>query len=71
VASLDYMILLSPREIDVAVWSRDTDRQWQRSRHYAPGDTIPLPLLLLEISLPLSILYEGIDLRPEWPRVVE
>ncbi len=68
-ASLDYIILMSPREVDVAVWSRDADRQWQRSRHHALADVIPLPLG--EISLPLSVLYEGIEIRPEWPRPVE
>jgi Uma2 family endonuclease len=69
VVSLDYIILMSPREVDVAVWSRDAGRQWQRSRYHAPTDVIPLPLL--EISLPLSVLYEGIDIRSEWPKAVE
>lgn len=69
VASLDYIILMSPREVDVAVWSRDAERQWERTRYHGPDDTIPLPLL--GISLPLAVLYEGIDIRPEWPRVVE
>jgi Uma2 family endonuclease len=68
-ASLDYVILMSPREVDVAVWSRDTMRQWQRSRYHALADVIPLPLL--GVSLPLSILYEGIEIRTEWPRPVE
>lgn len=68
-ASLDYIILMSPREVDVAVWCRDATRQWQRSRYHVPDDVIPLPLL--GVSLPLSILYEGIELRPEWPRPVE
>lgn len=69
VASLDYIILMSPREVDVAVWSRDADRQWQRNRHHALTDMIPLPLL--EIALLLSVLYEGIEIGPEWPRPVE
>jgi Uma2 family endonuclease len=68
-ASLDYVILMSPREVDVAVWSRDATRQWQRSRYHALVDVIPLPLL--GVSLPLSVLYEGIEIRPEWPRPVE
>jgi Uma2 family endonuclease len=68
-ASLDYVILMSPREVDVAVWSRDAMRQWQRSRYHALVDVIPLPLL--GVSLPLSVLYEGIEIRPEWPRPVE
>lgn len=66
--SLDTIILMSSREVDVAVWSRDADRQWQRSRYQVPADVIPLPLL--GVSLPLSVLYEGIDVRPEWPRPV-
>lgn len=69
VASLDHIILMSPREVDVAVWSRDAERQWQLTRYHATDDTIPLPLL--GISLPLSVLYEGIGVRPEWPRAVE
>jgi Uma2 family endonuclease len=67
--SLDYVILISPREVDVAVWSRDASREWQRSRYHTLADVIPLSLL--EASLPLSVLYEGIDIKPEWPRPVE
>ena len=67
-ASLDTIILMSPREVDVAVWSRDADRQWQRSRYHALADVISLPLL--GIALPLSVLYEGIEVRPERPRPV-
>jgi Uma2 family endonuclease len=67
--SLDDFIVMSPREVDVAVWSRDADRQWQRSRYHALPDVIPLPLL--GILLPLSVLYEGIEIKPEWPRPVE
>jgi Uma2 family endonuclease len=69
VASLDTIILMSPREVDVAVWARDAERQWHLKRHRASDDTIPLPLL--GISLPLPGLYEGIEIRPEWPRAVE
>lgn len=68
-AALDYIILMSPREVDVAAWSRDAQRQWQRNRYHLLTDVIPLPLI--GISLPLSVLYEGIDVRPEWPRPVE
>lgn len=59
---------MSPCEVDVAVWSRDADRQWQRSRYQTLADVIPLPLL--GVSLPLSALHEGIEVRPEWPRPV-
>lgn len=65
-APLDYIVLMSSREVDVAVWSRDADRQWQRNRYQTLPDIIPLPRL--GVSLPLSALYEGIDVRPEWPR---
>jgi len=68
-ASLDYIILMSPRGVDVAAWSRDAGRQWQRSRYHVLTDVIPLPLL--EISLPVSVLYEGIEIRSEWPKPVE
>ncbi len=68
-ASLDYIILVSPREVDLAAWSRDADRQWQRSRYHTLADVIPLPLL--GVLLPLSVLYEGIEIRLEWPRPVE
>lgn len=68
-ASLDDIILMSPCEVDVAVWSRDEERQWHRTRHLAPDDVIPLALL--GISLPLAVFYEGIEVRPEWPRAVE
>ncbi len=68
-ASLDTIILMSPREVDVAAWSRDTHRAWQRGRYYVLTDVIPLPLL--DISLPLSVRYEGIELRPEWPKPME
>jgi hypothetical protein len=68
-ASPDYIILISPRELNVAAWSRDADRQWQRSRYHALADVIPLPLL--RVSLPRSVRYEGIEIKPEWPRPVE
>jgi Uma2 family endonuclease len=68
-ASLDYIVLMSPREVDVAVWSRDGERHWQRTRHLTPDDVIPLPLL--GTSLPLAVLYEGIDVRHEWPKAVK
>jgi Uma2 family endonuclease len=68
-AALDTIILMSPREVDVAAWSRDAQREWQRSRYYRLADVIPLPLI--GVSLPLSVLYEGIEIRPEWPRPVE
>ncbi len=68
-ASLDYIVLMSPREVDVAVWPRDVHRQWQHGRHHTLADVIFLPQL--GISLPLSVLYEGIEIRPEWPRPVE
>lgn len=67
-ASLDYIVLMSSREVDVAVWSRDAERQWQRNRYQALAEVIPLPLL--DVSLPLSALYEGIEVRPEWPKSV-
>jgi hypothetical protein len=38
-------------------------------RYHSLADVIPLPLMGL--SLPLSILYEGIEIRPEWPGPVE
>ncbi len=66
--ALDYIVLMSPREVDVAVWSRDAQRQWQRNRCRALADAIPLPLLGL--SLPVSVLYEGIEIRPEYPKPV-
>ena len=69
IAALDYIILMSPTEPDVVVWSRDEARQWQRKRYQSADDAIPLPLL--EASLPLAILYDGIDLRPAFPRAVE
>ena len=59
---------MSPREVDVAVWSRDAGRQWQRGRYHVLDDVIALPLL--GVSLPLSVFYEGIEVRPEWPRAV-
>ena len=69
VAALDYIILMSPTEPDVVVWSRDETRQWQRNRYRSVDDVIPLPLL--EAALPLVTLYDGIDLRPAFPRAVE
>ena len=69
IAALDYMILMSPTEPDVVVWSRDEARQWQRQRYQSVDDVIAMPLL--EASLPLAILYDGIDLRPTFPRAVE
>jgi Uma2 family endonuclease len=67
IAALDYIILMSPTEPDVVVWSRDEARQ--RQRYQSVDDVIRLPLL--EASLPLAILYDGIDLRPAFPRAVE
>jgi Uma2 family endonuclease len=69
IAALDYIILMSPTEPDVVVWSRDAARQWQRKRYQSVDEVIPLTLL--EASLPLAILYDGIDLRPGFPRAVE
>ena len=68
IAAFDYIILMSPTEPDVVVWSRDEAQQWQRRRYQSVDDVIPLPLL--DASLPLGILYEGIDLRPAFPRAV-
>ena len=67
--SLDYIILMSSREVDVAVWFRDDDREWRRSRFHGLDDVIPLPLL--GTAVPLAALYEGIDVRSEQPRPVE
>ena len=50
---------MSPTEPDVVVWSRDEARQWQRQRYQSVDDVIAMPLL--EASLPLAILYDGID----------
>jgi Uma2 family endonuclease len=69
IAALDAIILMSPTEFDVVVWSRDEARQWQRKRYQSADDVIPLPSL--GASLPLAILYDGIDLRPAFPRAVE
>jgi Uma2 family endonuclease len=69
IAALDYIILMSPTEPDVVVWSRGEARQWQR-RRYQSADNI-ISLSLLEASLPLAILYDGIDLRPAFPRALE
>jgi Uma2 family endonuclease len=69
IAALDDFILMSPTEPDVVVWSRDEARQWQRKRYQSFDDVIPLPLL--EATLPLAILYDGINLRPAFPRAVE
>ena len=68
IASLDYIIPMSTRDVDVAVWSRDALGEWQRSRYLASADVIPLPVL--GVSLPLAVLYEGIDVRPEWAKAV-
>ena len=67
--SLDTIVLMSPTELDVVVWSRDDARQWQRKRYQSRDDVIPLPSL--EASLPLAVLYDGIDLRSAFPRPVE
>jgi Uma2 family endonuclease len=68
-ASMDYIVLMSPTEIDVAVWSRGAQRQWQRTRYRSLADVVPLPLL--GVSLPLAMLYEGIEIRPDFPKAVE
>jgi hypothetical protein len=60
---------MSPTELDVVVWSRDEARQWRRKRYQSVDDVIPLPLL--DASLSLAILYDGIDLRPAFARAVE
>ena len=69
IAALDYIILMSPAERDVVVWSRDDARQWQRERYQSVDDVIPLPLL--EAPLPPAPLYDRIDLMPALPRAVE
>ena len=66
---LDYIILMSPTEPDVVVWSRDEVRPWRRQRYRSIDETIHLPLL--QAALPLATLYDGMDLRPAFPREVE
>lgn len=69
IASLDTIILMSPTEPDVVAWSRDETRLWRRTRYQSLDDVVPLPAL--QASLPLAVLYDGIDLRPGFPRAFE
>lgn len=56
--ALDYIMLISPRVVDVLVWARDADRSWHSKRHQALEDVVPLPLS--GISLPLAPLYRRV-----------
>ena len=55
IAALDYIIVMSPTEHDVAAWSRDDARQWQRTRYRSVDGVIALPLL--DASLPLAVWF--------------
>lgn len=65
--ALDYIILISPRVVDVLVWAREADRSWQSRRYQALEDVVPLPLL--SMALPLARLYRSVEVRPR-PRLV-
>lgn len=65
--ALDYIILMSPRVVDVLVWARDADRSWRSKRYQTLEDVVSLPLL--NISLPLARLYRSVEVRPR-PRLV-
>lgn len=57
--AMNYIVLMSAVEVDLAVWSRDHSRDWERTRYRSISDVIPLPMI--GVKLPLSILYEGLE----------
>jgi Uma2 family endonuclease len=65
--SVNYILLIAPRVVDVLVWARADDRARQSRRYRSLEDVIPLPLL--GITLSLTRLYRSVELRPR-PRLV-
>ncbi|TDR93443.1 Uma2 family endonuclease [Enterovirga rhinocerotis] len=58
IASLDTILFVEPNAAQVAVWSRDAERAWERS--FVEGLDAVIELPGLGIALPLSELYDGV-----------
>ena len=65
--TVDYIILMAPRVVDVLVWAREENRSWRSTRYRSLDDVVPLPRLA--VSLRLTRLYRSVELRPR-PRLV-
>lgn len=65
--TVEHILLVAPRVVDVLAWARAEDRSWRSARFQSLEDEIPLPAL--GVSLPLARLYRSVELRPR-PRLV-
>jgi Uma2 family endonuclease len=60
--TVDYIILMAPRVVDVLVWAREENRSWRSTRYRSLDDVVPLPRLA--VSVRLARLYRSVELRP-------
>lgn len=58
VESLDYILVVEPNAPDVFVWSRQPDRNWERTRIDDLSGSVEMPSL--GIALPLAEIYENV-----------
>jgi Uma2 family endonuclease len=67
VASLHYLLVIEPNAPEVVMWSRRTDRTWERLLVRGLDQHLDMPDV--GVRLALSALYEGIEFPPR-PRLV-
>jgi Uma2 family endonuclease len=68
IRALDHIILVAPRVVDAVVWSRQDDGSWGFRHFGSLEDVIDLPRI--GISIPMTELYERVELRRNRPRLV-
>jgi Uma2 family endonuclease len=69
VRGCDYVILVNPTQIDVAVWSRSGSGEWELAEYTSPESVIPLDRL--GITLPITAIYERTNAKPALrPRLI-
>lgn len=61
IPSLQHVLLVEQRSVDVELWSR-TAEGWRRAVYVAPDAAVPLPAL--GIDLPIADLYDGAERFP-------
>jgi Uma2 family endonuclease len=68
ISALDHIILVAPRVVDAVVWSRQDDGSWDFHHFGSLEDIIELPRI--GISIPMTELYERVELRRNRPRLI-
>lgn len=63
--SVDHILYVEPNRAEVALWSRDAERNWSMARIEDTAAAIELPSL--GMSLPLAEIYDGIELPATTP----